>query len=983
MPRCSLRSLSFGVVFAVAMMMSLPAFAQQERLPPIHPDTLPTLIEAWSLPASLAPKVTNSYGPRLSLWGPHLYVYDHHGRRLVAIRWQTGKVDWHKPVPTRSDVAFSFAPFVHRGRVYVASDGYLHCFSQKSGQTRWKIQTRGTAINGMARSKQHLYLPFLKVEKGHGVRGIQVWAIDSRRGRVEWTRKFPGALGHVVGNSDGPIFIADTGEIFGLTADRGEPRWKARVKGRVSTPPVLKKNILYITTTRRKVGWEGTGLFALDAKTGKLLWKKTLSSTLISRFLARGKLATVDGSGKLTIFDPKGTEELTLKLRFDDPPESLVAQIAGNRIYVFTHHEDGNGYVYLVDIKRKRVIAKANALDESARSLVPAGRLIFLDSNRGTVHAYRLDKSKRPRRNAVPEAEFATELIARAADAKRPQPGLAIKLAGLGQKAIVPINAGLSSTNPFVVEACAKAAAELSSRKSVPALLTALEAQRHQKPLPTLDAVLAVVDALARIRDGSAAKALTGLMEDDTQTHMRRRAAYVALGAIGTPAALAPIWRYRAAKALNTTTFQPLPHTTSYAHFVEKDVLGTDEDVIKATTLRAKSPDGRELTLSLSPFLGGYNDVWVGESDGQGHLTRPFFTGFTKPEIKANQRIRLDQLKVSLHTPKVDRQNKKKKGGKDGSGKDASGKISKKASAAKADDMPSPYDPPQAVSAAAGTNFAEMNPDILLKRTSVKFRVRIKHRGRWVKAKPIKLSFRALMADRDKDGLPDIVERRLQLCVTHPDCDGDGIKDSEDVNPLASGNLKLTEEQKVFREAFFAYFSFLKRRGIVVVDPGNGPSFELYGRQDPILSLRRSTIAQLRKKVGLHGIDYVSFGGPYPAGAGSGDALKTVQWGKKQKTAVVGMDIVRSGDNAVAYNVKLRKKGRNWVVIEMTRMWTTRKAGDASAAADRLAPSPTLAPRASTKTAPTATSLKRADGKSLPVRMKKPAVKKPAVKNRL
>ena len=48
-----------------------------------------------------------------------------------------------------------------------------------------------------------------------------------------------------------------------------------------------------------------------------------------------------------------------------------------------------------------------------------------------------------------------------------------------------------------------------------------------------------MLDAIARIRGGRAVKRLKALMGDERQSHARRRAAYVALGAIGTAAALA------------------------------------------------------------------------------------------------------------------------------------------------------------------------------------------------------------------------------------------------------------------------------------------------------------------------------------------------------------------------------------------------------------------------------------------------------------
>ena len=58
-----------GTLLAVCA-LATAAHAQQagKTLPvPVHPDTLPTLQQAWSLPASLAPLVTNVYAPRMAI----------------------------------------------------------------------------------------------------------------------------------------------------------------------------------------------------------------------------------------------------------------------------------------------------------------------------------------------------------------------------------------------------------------------------------------------------------------------------------------------------------------------------------------------------------------------------------------------------------------------------------------------------------------------------------------------------------------------------------------------------------------------------------------------------------------------------------------------------------------------------------------------------------------------------------------------------
>ncbi|MCA9667950.1 MAG: PQQ-binding-like beta-propeller repeat protein, partial [Myxococcales bacterium] len=686
--------------------------------------------------------------------------------------------------------------------------------------------------------------------------GVFLWGIDSRRGRVEWTKKLPGVMGYVRGNSDGAYYVSDNGSVLKLSPDRGEFRWQIRLEGRVLTPPILKRGLLYVSTERRKSGWTGSGIYCIDVAKGKLLWKTKIASARVSKFLRGKDLGVIDDRGKLVVFDKdSGKKVVDLKLPFGAPPRSLHGAAVGNRAFVFTNDVDNNGFMWLVDLEKKRLIATANALDAPVASMTPAAKMVFLDGADGSLYAYRLDRSQRPKRRSVPPEEHARELIARARRVRGPLDGLAIKLAGLGKKALGATEGALSEAHANIVQAAAKAIAMLQSRRSAAVLMRALKARLASPPSEDIDPVISIVDALAEIRATRAVKPLTALMKDETQVHTRRRAAYVALGAIGTGAALSPIWAFRATKQVNTLRWAPSPYTLSNKFMVDEDVTNDvpPEDLKRTTTRTVQNKAGQTYTAALSPYLGGYNDVWVGKSDLAGTLERPIFTGLTKAELVPGRRIKIGKVSVGKR-------------------------------------------------------------DLTLQ-------ISMRSGKKWVRSRPVKLSLAQLLKDRDGDGLSDIVERRLRLCVTHPDCDGDGVKDSEDVNPLASSKIKLTRDMRLFREAFFAFYGFIKRRGIVVVDPGDGPSFELYGRQDPILSLRRSSIERLRKEAGLHAADFVSFGGPYPEGSGSGDALPKVVYDAKSRTARIGMDIVRSGNNGVGYNVWLKQQGKNWIVTNMKRVW--------------------------------------------------------------
>lgn len=864
---------SYLTCVAVLCCVGLTAHAQPRRkLPaPVHPDTLPTLRMAWDLPASLAPRVKNTYAPRMTLDPDeeYLYVFDHHGWRLAKVRARTGKVKWHVPVPSKTSDTFAFTPLIHAGRVFVATFGYLYSFDAKTGRKRWRtpVRFKGAPVNGLAQSRNRLYLPYVQVDKGRTAASVNLYAIDFRTARPLWSKRFPGHMAYVEADEGTVYFVGSMGNVLGLTPSRGDYKWQVRLKGRVRNRPILKKKMLYVRTDLRKAGWKGTGIYAIDAARGKLVWKKKLGSTVNSMFLY-GKdnhLAMVRGDGILEGFDGAGNSAFTIDLNFVDQPSSLEGVSVGKRAYIFSSHQDGNGFVRLVDLESRKMVIAANALDMPIRSMIPSvKKRIFLDGRDGNIYAYRL-ASRPPKRGSVPPAEYAREMLTRIADAEKPVVGLAPKLAGLGNKALPEIELALQSDNPCVVQVAARAIALLRNQRSMRALVRV--AGKLQGTVPgekySIDPLMPVLRAIAALRGGQAVGVLTSIMQDPNQVHHRRRAAYVALGAIGTPAALNPIYRHRAANQVGTTSYKPQTFTPELVYDVEQDVKDPTqwpEEVKKQTGKIIQTKDGKTYTASISGFLGGYNDIWIGESDLTGAMFKPVFTGLTMPEVERGRTIQIRKVRIL-------------KGGK---------------------------------------------------QARIAIRIRRGKKG-WVRAKPVTISLEQLQADMDKDGLPDRVERRLHLCLTHKDSDGDGINDAEDLNPLAARRkpAKLTREQQLYQEAFFTYFSFLKRRGIVVVDPGDLPSFELYGRKDPVISLRRPTIEQFRKEVGMHSTDYVSFGGPYPEGGGAGDALREVQWNRRKTQAIIGMDLFRSGNNAAAYNVTLKKVRRGWVVTRMNRVWTT------------------------------------------------------------
>jgi len=90
--------------------------------------------------------------------------------------------------------------------------------------------------------------------------------------------------------------------------------------------------------------------------------------------------------------------------------------------------------------------------------------------------------------------------------------------------------------------------------------------------------------------------------------------------------------------------------------------------------------------------------------------------------------------------------------------------------------------------------------------------------------------------DNDADGWTDLVEKRIGTNPLIPDTDGDGLKDSEDKNPLAAPR-KLNETEQIIVSALNCFFKY---KSLIQIEAG---AFEGYGSKsnsyigikDPVL----------------------------------------------------------------------------------------------------------------------------------------------------
>lgn len=144
--------------------------------------------------------------------------------------------------------------------------------------------------------------------------GSNVQAIEQESGDVVWTRSFEepslGPNGVVVG--DGRVYGATAAEAFALDQETGKQLWSVKLtrnaKEGIDLAPGFEDGVVYFSTVPTNAGslyaGEGVGiLHALDAKTGKKLWK---FNTVPDSLWGNPKVNSGGGLWYTPAFDGKG-----------------------------------------------------------------------------------------------------------------------------------------------------------------------------------------------------------------------------------------------------------------------------------------------------------------------------------------------------------------------------------------------------------------------------------------------------------------------------------------------------------------------------------------------------------------------------------------------------------------------------------------------------------------------------------------------------
>lgn len=192
-----------------------------------------------------------------------LYKLD---KRTGAERWRA-KIDAGSParIPASDEKSrwdrYGSSAIVDGSRLYVGSrDNSLYALDVATGKELWRIAARD-----MMTATPTIYRDLLLFADFAG----KVQAVDARNGKPRWTydAKLPVA-GDLVVAGDRVFVGSRTYDLIALDAATGKELWKHYYWfSWIESPPVVRDQVVYTGSS------DGVGVFAINVKDGSLRWK--------------------------------------------------------------------------------------------------------------------------------------------------------------------------------------------------------------------------------------------------------------------------------------------------------------------------------------------------------------------------------------------------------------------------------------------------------------------------------------------------------------------------------------------------------------------------------------------------------------------------------------------------------------------------------------------------------------------------------------
>lgn len=232
---------------------------------------------------------------------------------LHAIEFDSGNVRWH--IDTWTNL---FPATVGSGVAYLASEeGVLRALALNRGELLWQRQLPGW-----------IYPPVIEGDRLYtGGSDGTVWAVDRDDGRVLWARKLGQEMVYSpLSNRDGGVIVTTfAGDVLAFSAT-GQLLWRTTLPTVPASAVELGGRFLFSGLDRQ--------LYALDGRTGELLWNRPLGGHLAAPLVRHlGLLLAALDDGRLIGFDIQTGKVRELHQADGEPVASPAVQ--GERTVLF------------------------------------------------------------------------------------------------------------------------------------------------------------------------------------------------------------------------------------------------------------------------------------------------------------------------------------------------------------------------------------------------------------------------------------------------------------------------------------------------------------------------------------------------------------------------------------------------------------------------------------------------------------------------
>ncbi len=201
-------------------------------------------------------------------------------------------------VRVADDAGYGSPPAIARGMMLIESKDQLHAFDLRSGSQRWAIPQNGAYISPAIAGNR----VFIRMETGNQgqilaldlANGKRVWAFTPKRLSSERNSYFGGHLTSPV-VVDGMVFIGAGKEVYALDAKTGKVLWEFAAQDYITSSASVAGGRLYIS--------DFTHFYAIDPQHGSLIWSYPTVTSIYFSAVATGETVLVSNGDKLIALD--------------------------------------------------------------------------------------------------------------------------------------------------------------------------------------------------------------------------------------------------------------------------------------------------------------------------------------------------------------------------------------------------------------------------------------------------------------------------------------------------------------------------------------------------------------------------------------------------------------------------------------------------------------------------------------------------------